>query len=54
MLRMSLSKERKFSLLHEGFAHAGFCEKFANEINRLGQDRPICGGKINGIIKIFQ
>ena len=48
-----LERKENFSLLHEGFAHAGFCEKCANEINRLNQDCPICRGKINGVIKIF-
>ena len=40
-----LRRKDNFSLLHEGFAHAGFCEKCANEINRLNQDCPICRGK---------
>ena len=29
-----LQRKEKISLLHEGFAHASFCEKCANEINR--------------------
>ena len=41
-------------ILHEGFAHAGFCGKCANGINRLNQDCLICRGKINGMVKIFQ
>ena len=49
-----LQRKENFSLLHEGYAHAGFCETCANEINRLNRDCPICRGKINGIVKIFQ
>ena len=45
-------KGKKF--LHKACAHAGFCEKCADEINRLNQDGPICRGKINGMVKIFQ
>ena len=31
-----------FGLLHDGFAHAGFCEISATEIHRLRQVCPIC------------
>lgn len=40
-----LQRKENFSLLHEGFAHAGFCENL---------DCPICRGKIIAVVKIFQ
>ena len=43
-----------FGLLHDGFAHAGFCERCATEIHRLRQACPICRGEIIGTMKIFQ
>ena len=43
-----------FGLLHDGFAHPGFCERCATEIHRLRQVCPICRGEIIGTMKIFQ
>ena len=41
-------------LLHESYAHAGFCESCANKIHQLKHDCPICRGKIVGIMRVFQ
>ena len=43
-----------FALLHESYAHAGFCESCANKIHQLKHDCPICRGKIVGIMRVFQ
>ena len=47
------SKEN-FSLIHGGTAHCDFCEKCATELSRLNHECPICRGKIDKIVKIFQ
>ena len=46
--------KENFAFLHDNFAHAGFCERCANELHLSNRKCPICRGKINGIMKIFQ
>ena len=47
-------RTENFAFLHYNFAHAGFCEQCANELHQANRECPICRGKIDGIMKIFQ
>ena len=49
-----LKRGENFSLLHEGFAHAGFCENCAKTLQESKNECPICRGLISGIMRVFQ
>ena len=47
------NRSENFALLHEDFAHGGFCESCAKTLQQLKHECPICSGIIVGIMRVF-
>ena len=49
-----LPRSENFALLHDDFVHGGFYQTCPNRLLSMKADYPICRGKINCVLKVFQ